>query len=181
MTLSAQTSERQALVPVLAMLLQFNAKEMMEVQKAMKDPNYGVKPVKEVKRVDFSNLFSFGSSTSNPSSPIRTSPGSALSDASSSNGQSRSLVIDATANYSNNMAKPPLAPAMRSPDGATNGNGLRKSELSESDQELHQKLKKFGGDILDMNVSNDDVETHSLQSLTSPRQLSDDGFFSKAL
>lgn len=168
MTLSAQSSERQALVPVLAMLLQFNAKEMAEVQKALKDPNYGMKPVKEVKRVDFSNLFSFGStsSTSAPTSPAR-SPGVHPSGADQ---------VFASSNVSS--TRPPLPPSMRippSPEG-----GLRKNELSMSDQDLHQKLTKIGGDILDMSMSNDDVDSAS-QSIISPHGLSDDGLFSKAL
>ena len=54
MTFPINSSERNALVPVLAMLLQFSPKEMMEIQKSNRDPIWGTRPVKEVKRVDFS-------------------------------------------------------------------------------------------------------------------------------
>eukprot|EP01038_Epipyxis_sp_PR26KG_P005758 gene5758-7949_t len=50
MTFPLQSSEKMSLVPVIAMLLQFNAKELAEVQKVNKDPTWGNRPVKEVKR-----------------------------------------------------------------------------------------------------------------------------------
>ncbi len=177
MTLSAQSSERQALVPVLAMLLQFNAKEMGEVQKALKDPNYGLKPVKEVKRVDFSNLFSFGStSTSEPASPAR-SPGIVAMPPSPVPGSVKANPPAA------NTTRPPLPPSLRLPkeEAVPPSSPLRKTELSLSDQDLHQKLTKIGGDILDMSMSNDEIDSQSQQSILSPHDVPEDGFFSKAL
>jgi hypothetical protein len=52
MTFPINSSERNALIPVLAMLLQFSPKEMMEIQKSVRDPIWGTRPVKEVKRVE---------------------------------------------------------------------------------------------------------------------------------
>jgi hypothetical protein len=50
MTFPITSTERASLVPVIGMLLQFNAKEMGEVDKSQRVPIFGTRPVKEVKR-----------------------------------------------------------------------------------------------------------------------------------
>eukprot|EP01035_Chromulina_nebulosa_P018385 gene18385-24084_t len=50
MTFPIASPERLSLIPVLATLLQFNSKEISEVDKAAKDPNWNTRPVKEIKR-----------------------------------------------------------------------------------------------------------------------------------
>lgn len=50
MTFPIQSAERVSLVPVIAMLLQFNPKEMQEVDKATRDPNSNTRPIKEIRR-----------------------------------------------------------------------------------------------------------------------------------
>ena len=50
MTFPISSPERMSLVPVISMLLQFNPKEVIEVDKATKDPNWSMRPVKEIKR-----------------------------------------------------------------------------------------------------------------------------------
>jgi hypothetical protein len=55
MTFPNQSSEKSALVPVLAMLLQFSPKEIQDIQKASRDPNFNARIVKEVKRIDFTS------------------------------------------------------------------------------------------------------------------------------
>jgi hypothetical protein len=55
MTFPINSSERNGLIPVLAMLLQFSSKEMMEIQKSVREPIFGNRPAKEVKRIDFAN------------------------------------------------------------------------------------------------------------------------------
>lgn len=54
MTFPMQSSEKLALVPVIAMLLQFTPKEMTDVQRSIRDPLFGTRAVKEVKKIDFS-------------------------------------------------------------------------------------------------------------------------------
>ena len=50
MTFPVSSPERNSLVPVLAMLLQFNGKEMAEINKSQGGSLWGARPVKEVKR-----------------------------------------------------------------------------------------------------------------------------------
>ena len=50
MSFPVQAPERGSLVPVIAMLLQFNVKEVNMVESALKEPVWGQIPVKEVKR-----------------------------------------------------------------------------------------------------------------------------------
>jgi hypothetical protein len=50
MSFPVQAPERASLVPVIAMLLQFNVKELAQVEKALKEPFFSQRPVKEVKR-----------------------------------------------------------------------------------------------------------------------------------
>ena len=57
MSFPAQSPERQSLVPVIAMLLQFSPREKQEVDRALRDPGLGLgsvwtvpRPAKEVKK-----------------------------------------------------------------------------------------------------------------------------------
>lgn len=50
MTFPINAPERMSLIPVISTLLQFNPKEMVEVDKSAKDPNWSSRPVKEIKR-----------------------------------------------------------------------------------------------------------------------------------
>ena len=50
MSFPVQCPERSSLVPVIAMLLQFNTKEFAHAEKALKEPIWGQRPVTEVKR-----------------------------------------------------------------------------------------------------------------------------------
>lgn len=50
MTFPIHSQERISLVPVISTLLQFNPKESHEVERAGKDPNWSLRPVKEIKR-----------------------------------------------------------------------------------------------------------------------------------
>ena len=50
MSFPVQCPERSSLVPVIAMLLQFNTKEFAQAEKALKEPIWGQRPVTEVKR-----------------------------------------------------------------------------------------------------------------------------------
>lgn len=50
MTFPINSPERMSLVPVIATLLQFNPKEIVEVDKSSKDPNWSKRPVKEIRR-----------------------------------------------------------------------------------------------------------------------------------
>ena len=50
MSFPVQAPERGSLVPVIAMLLQFNVKEVQQVEKALHEPIWNQRPVKEVKR-----------------------------------------------------------------------------------------------------------------------------------
>jgi hypothetical protein len=50
MTFPIAAPERMSLVPVIATLLQFNPKELIEVEKSSKDPAWNSRPVKEIKR-----------------------------------------------------------------------------------------------------------------------------------
>lgn len=74
MTFPINSSERNALIPVLAMLLQFSPKEMMEIQKSVREPIFGNRPIKEVKRIDFS-----GRPPSSATTPPQAVPRSLIS------------------------------------------------------------------------------------------------------
>ena len=50
MTFPVNSPERNSLVPVLAMLLQFDSKELAEVDESRGASFWGSRPVKEVKR-----------------------------------------------------------------------------------------------------------------------------------
>ena len=51
MTFPIQSPERASLVPVIATLLQFNSKEINEIEKSMKDAvSWNARPVKEIKK-----------------------------------------------------------------------------------------------------------------------------------
>jgi hypothetical protein len=50
MTFPVTSPERISLIPVIATLLQFNPKEIVEVDKVAKDPNSNTRPVKEIRR-----------------------------------------------------------------------------------------------------------------------------------
>lgn len=50
MSFPVQAPERGSLVPVIAMLLQFNVRELAEAEKALREPIWSTRPVKEVKR-----------------------------------------------------------------------------------------------------------------------------------
>ena len=50
MTFPLNSPERASLIPVISTLLQFNAKELVEVDRAAKDPAWNSRPVKEIKR-----------------------------------------------------------------------------------------------------------------------------------
>eukprot|EP00981_Chlorochromonas_danica_P014294 scaffold7730_cov173-Ochromonas_danica.AAC.9 len=54
MTFPLQSTEKQSLVSVIGMLLQFNPKELQEAMKATRNPAYASLPVKEVKRITHS-------------------------------------------------------------------------------------------------------------------------------
>jgi hypothetical protein len=168
MTLSSQSTERIALIPVLAMLLQFSKKELDEIQKALKDPNYGVKLVKEVKRTDFSSLFSFGTTSAashsaristmdnNPSSyrsngSISGAPTTSTTTAASSAGLSEKPPVQHQLPRNDDQALPPVPSLILSPM-------TRNSPLSMSDQDLHLKLKDIQGDILDISMSHDEID-----------------------
>ncbi len=50
MTFPINAPERMSLIPVISTLLQFNPKEIIEVDKSAKDPSWSSRPVKEIKR-----------------------------------------------------------------------------------------------------------------------------------
>jgi hypothetical protein len=50
MTFPILSPERSSLIPVIATLLQFNTKELSEVQTALKDPYNNNRQIKEIKR-----------------------------------------------------------------------------------------------------------------------------------
>lgn len=67
------SSERMALIPVIAMLLQFSPKEMQDVNQAIRDPNFGARAVKEVKRIDGNARMSGSSSHGGSSKSLSSS------------------------------------------------------------------------------------------------------------
>jgi hypothetical protein len=50
MSFPVQSPERSSLVPVIAMLLQFNVRELAQAENALKEPIWSQRPVKEIKR-----------------------------------------------------------------------------------------------------------------------------------
>lgn len=50
MTFPVNSPERSSLIPVISTLLQFNDKELAEVDKAVKDPNWSTRHVREIKK-----------------------------------------------------------------------------------------------------------------------------------
>jgi len=76
MSFPVQAPERGSLVPVIAMLLQFNVKEVAQVEKALTEPIWNQRPVKEVKRAL--------SKASESPYALRAAPSSSLTPSSSS-------------------------------------------------------------------------------------------------
>lgn len=157
------SSERMALIPVIAMLLQFSPKEMQDINHALRDPNFGVRAVKEVKRVD-SNARNTGSSqggklsSSSSHGNIGMDKSTHGAETAASKSSEKLPSVPRQQNGKLEGYKPPLVPAA---SGTTGESKTTDVHPSQSDQDLHEKLRRITGDILDLStMSNEDIDQY---------------------
>lgn len=177
MTFPIQSSERLALVPVIAMLLQFSPKEMMDVQQAIRDPSFGARIVKEVKRIEASAKANPPSNSSNSGNILTNSSSSSRAVSNGGNrtnaGMSSSSYAPPSSTTQITNGRPPLG------DDPNKASQQRQNSASVptslSDQDLQEKLRMISGDILNLStMSQDDIEsrlgmlTPSTESALSP-------------
>lgn len=187
MTLPVQSSERNSLVSVVAMLLQFTPKELAAVQKSDREPLWGSKPAKEVKRFiapppvaathNTSNGAKSVSSTSN-STPQSTSQsyvspsgiivGPAAATAAThlefSLGNSDSSAGSGVGGYvppSSSSGRKLLSRHAESSPGAAQA-------MSESDRDFHAQLAVLQTmDVLNVSTSDQDLAAHNSHGSSS--------------
>jgi len=163
MTLPMQSSEKMSLVPVIATLLQFNPKELSAVLKSDRQPVWGSKPAKEVKRfisvAKSSSTNSASTSSGNGLLTMQHSP-SILPLSSSS-----SMPI-AVHEQHIHMYTPPHVPTT-----AQHQQLCKNSDLSLSDKDLNEKLRTM--DVLNVSLSNEDLPgaTYSTELMSTSQSV----------
>lgn len=173
MTFPIQSSERLALVPVIGMLLQFSPKEMMDVQQAIRDPSFGARIVKEVKRIEASTKANSATSSGSSGNTLSSSSSSSRNAVNGGNRSSSAYAPPSSTTHIGN-GRPPLG-------GDENSKASQQRPItgsvpaSLSDQDLQEKLRMISGDILNLStMSQDDIEsrlgmlTPSTESALSP-------------
>lgn len=173
MTLPVQSSERNSLVSVVAMLLQFTPKELAAVQKSDREPLWGSKPAKEVKRFvappviktppqQISDHAPSMVQSYVPPSGIIVGPATGVTAATHlefSMGNSDSVAGDYAPPTSSGGRRLLSRHADSSP-GATQA-------MSESDRDLHAQLATM--DVLNVSTSDQDLAgNHHISSAHSP-------------
>lgn len=150
MTFPVQSSEKLSLIPVIAMLLQFNGEELREVEKVNKDPVWGSLPVKEVKRVTSyvgARSLTAKSQTLNRQTIAQSSPNLHRNTISTD-----SSIKQGIASKNEGKYRPPT---------------VMKSEVgkSGSDPDFNEKLQKLSSsEVLDIQSSFDEVDLHTFSS-----------------
>lgn len=172
MTFPIQSSERLALVPVIAMLLQFSPKEMMDVQQAIRDPSFGARIVKEVKRIEASTKVNSATSSGSSGNTLSSSSSSSRNAVNGGNRSSSAYAPPSSTTHIGN-GRPPLGDESSKTSQQRPITGSVPASLS--DQDLQEKLRMISGDILNLStMSQDDIEsrlgmlTPSTESALSP-------------
>lgn len=156
MTFPINSSERQSLVPVIGMLLQFNSNEINEVMKAMRDPQWGSRPIKSVKKLDFAGL----PKTIAPPFPPISKPLQPPSES----------IITYTPPQMDSFSKSDLKidlgiiKYVSSQENTPQKSLSRDSEMSNSDLDLLKSLEKAREQMNDLSISCDEIEHHMLMS-----------------